>query len=189
MLINKKTLKLVRKYVKKVKSNTLALSVSVDMHDPEQNASFLFDVDKMVSKIATHADVSENVRHSPRNRQKYQRTGLGIPVGPPSLFVEGVCSSPLEGGSQTGQDSVSVTADTLRVQKPDYVMPELPSTGKEPVSGPHSSLRKKQQKKGHGDIGQAVKMNFPTSSLEDEQHRQNIMSCTSIPKGVLCANN
>jgi hypothetical protein len=146
-------------------------------------------VDKLVSKIIAAADVPKSLCPAQWSGWKCHRTGLGIHVGPPSLFIEGVCSSPLEGGSQTGQDSVSVTADTLRVQKPDYVMPELPSTGKEPVSGPHSSLRKKQQKKGHGDIGQAVKMNFPTSSLEDEQHRQNIMSCTSIPKGVLCANN
>jgi hypothetical protein len=147
MLINKKTLKLVRKYVKKVKSNTLALSVSVDMHDPEQNASFLFDVDKMVSKIATHADVSENVRHSPRNRQKYQRTGLGIPVGPPSLFVEGVCSSPLEGGSPTGQDFVNLIAATVRVHKADHSLHDPPSTGDEPVGSSHSSLQKKQHRR------------------------------------------
>jgi hypothetical protein len=143
--INKRTMKPVRKYVRKVTSDRGDHSPAADLQDLELPHVFFSEMDNMVTRIAKEANVLDNISNPPKRRRPYRRKVLQIPVGPADFFLEGVSNSP--------PDRVTGTEhDALNPFHPQVGGPSQPSevpafAGLQPRHESQSSVAKKVQNK------------------------------------------
>jgi hypothetical protein len=110
--MSKRTMKPMRKYVRKVRPQVVDLSDSVDIEDPHQSAAFMSHISTLVENIAASVDIRDSSSASAQNVIARNQRRLSQHLLLVTLPCEGVSSSPPD-GSASGSGMTTSPAGEL----------------------------------------------------------------------------